>query len=508
MAGKVYITGAGPGDELLITLKAVQCLQKADVLVYDYLANPVFLSYCKSDCLLIYAGKKANQHTLKQEEINALLVEHASLGKTVVRLKGGDPFVFGRGGEEALALAENNIEFEVIPGVTSGIAAPAYSGIPVTQRGYGSMLTLITGHESADKEISDIDWPALGQLKSTLVFYMGVRNLPEISSNLIQYGKSQQTPVALIRWGTTPQQQTLVGTLADIAEKVQQANFQPPALIVVGEVVSLRDSLQWFENKPLFGKRILVTRSRSQASVLSHKLQQLGAEVVELPTIDIQPCEDYSALQASISSISTYKWIVFTSVNAVDIFMEQLAESERDLRCLYACKLAVIGNETAKRLLHFGLKSDVVPSVFTSEGLVAAFSSIKEELKGANVLLPASDIARDVIHEGLKSFGAEVSYIPVYRTVAPKYDTDFLEKQFEKQFDCVTFTSSSTVTNLCALLQQHHLEHCIGDLEAVSIGPVTSQTAQAMGVSVLAEANPHTIDALVEAVCRTLITTK
>jgi len=496
--GEVYITGAGPGDELLITLKAVECLKKADVVVYDNLVNASLLGYCGHHCVMIYAGKKAGHHIMEQDAINETLIRYALEGKTVVRLKGGDPFVFGRGGEEALALAEKNIPFEIVPGVTSGIAALAYAGIPVTHRTCGSTMTFVTGHESPGKSESDIDWEALSRLRGTIVFYMGVKRLPNIVMRLIANGKAADTPAALVRWGTTSKQEIITGTLTDIAQKAVEANFQPPALIVVGEVVELRTQLQWFEKRPLFKKRILVTRSRKQASGLAQILSDLGAEVTELPTIDIQPMEDYEELGKAIQRLESYKWIIFTSVNALDIFMDRLHQAHYDSRALHANKIAVIGEETAIALGRYGLSPDLKPERFTSEGVVDAFKQCVP-VKDCNILIPTSDIARDVISSTLRELGAVVDFVPVYRNVIPAYEQEYITDLFSRPYDFVTFTSSSTVNNLVGLLNQYGLQKEIEQIRGASIGPVTSATARKHRIEIVTEANPHTIKGLVEA---------
>ena len=497
MTGKVYIIGAGPGDEGLLTVKGLQCLKLADVVIYDYLVNPVMLENSPQDCIKIYAGKKAGDHTMKQELINEEIVKHALDGKTVVRLKGGDPFIFGRGGEEALALVENNIPYEIIPGITSGIAAAAYAGIPATHRDCGPTLTLITGHESADKPQTDIDWESLARLKGSLIFYMGVKNLEKISSRLIHFGKAPSTPVALIRLGTTYQQETVVGTLENIEQRVHQAKIQPPALIVVGEVVNYREQLQWFEKMPLFGKRILVTRSRTQASNLSKQLRELGADVVELPTIDIQPAKDLSILDKKIEGISQYQWLIFTSINGVGVFMEHLLSNNKDGRSIANCKIAVVGEETAAELKKFGLLPDLKPVKFTTESLIDAFRELGE-LKGSKIFIPTSEIANDKLPEFLKSKGAEVDVLGVYQNTLPKYNHKYIEILFSKPFDAVTFTSSSTATNLVELMKDHGLEHQIPKLQGISIGPMTSNAAKCLGIEIKREADPHTIKGLVQ----------
>ncbi|GFP19691.1 uroporphyrin-III C-methyltransferase / precorrin-2 dehydrogenase / sirohydrochlorin ferrochelatase, partial [Candidatus Hakubella thermalkaliphila] len=350
MSGKVYLVGAGTGDEGLMTLRGLQCLKEADVIVYDRLASERPLDVTRKGAEKIYAGKFASHHTLKQEEINVLLAQKAQEGKVVVRLKGGDPFIFGRGGEEAEYLADQGIDFEVVPGVSSAYAVPAYAGIPVTQRGHTSTVAFITGHEDDTKDDSDIDWAHISTGVGTLVFLMGVRNLELIVKNLIEYGRPPETPVAVIRWGTTPQQQTIVGTLADIVDKVREAALTPPAITVVGEVVRLREKLNWFEKKPLFGKTILVTRARPQASQLVEKLSQRGAQVIEFPTIKIVPPSSFGEMDQAIQDMARYDWVIFSSVNGVESFFQRLRELGRDVRELKGIKIAVVGPKTREKI--------------------------------------------------------------------------------------------------------------------------------------------------------------
>ena len=494
MAGRVYIVGAGPGDPGLITVRAKQLLELADVVVYDYLVNISLLGYCTSSCEKIYVGKKAGDHTFSQEQINEILYSQVIEGNKVVRLKGGDPFVFGRGGEEAQYLAQRNIAFEIVPGITSGIAAPAYAGIPVTHRNLTSTVTFITGHEAEGKDGLNINWQALASLKGTLVFYMGVRNLALICNQLITNGLSKETPVAIIRFGTYNSQQTVKGTLETIGQIAKETEIKPPALIVVGDVVSLSDELNWFANKPLLGKRILVTRSRIQASELSKLLNEKGAEVIELPTIEILPIDDYSALHNSFRELSQYQWIVFTSVNAVDYFFHELNELGYDSRLLGTLKLVSIGIETTKALHKYGLAPDLVPDKFIAEGIVDSFRSI--DIKGNNILLPTSNLARDIISKNLAEMGAKVAVIPVYQNQIPKYEKDFLEHIFSKPIDCITFTSSSTVNNFFALLKEYGIENPGRASKIASIGPITSKAITDRGFIVDIQAEVFTTEHL------------
>ncbi|MCK5200298.1 MAG: uroporphyrinogen-III C-methyltransferase, partial [Spirochaetales bacterium] len=381
--GKVYLIGAGPGDIGLLTIRGAEYLSSADVVIYDYLSNDLLLSMARNDSEQIYVGKKASNHTLAQEDINSLLVKKAREGKSVARLKGGDPYVFGRGGEEALALSDAGIEFEVVPGITAGIAAAAYAGIPFTHRGITSTAGFITGHEMDGKDESGIDWRSIAGL-GTLVFYMGVRNLPVIVSNLKKEGRSGSTPAAIVQWGTMTSQRSAEGTLDTIVDVVKKENISTPALIIIVDVVRLRSRLNWFEKKPLFGKKIIVTRSRAQASGLSKELRELGAEVIEFPTIEISLIPDNSNLDRAIDSISVYSWIIFTSVNSVDIFFKKVM-SKKDVRILAGIKIAVIGSATAMSLSEYGIKADIIPEQFTSEGILKELESNKVELKGKKV---------------------------------------------------------------------------------------------------------------------------
>ncbi len=509
--------GAGPGDEGLLTLKGAGCLRKADVGIYDYLVGAGILKHCPEGCELIYAGKKAGCHTLSQEEINDLIVQKARQGLVVARLKGGDPFVFGRGGEEALHLVEGGVEFEVVPGVTAATAVTAYAGIPLTHRGLSSSATLVTGHESEGKSASDVDWEKIATGTATLVCYMGIKNLSSIAEKLVEAGRSCSTPVALIRWGTLNRQQTLTGTLEDIAEKASKAGFEPPAIIVVGKVVSLRDKLKWFDRRPLWGKRIVVTRSRQQASVLAGELRDLGADVVEFPTIKIEPISDMSCLDDAIERIATFDWIIFTSVNASELFFERLWESGHDARKLGSVRIAAIGKATEANLRSFGVRPDLIPQRYLSEGLVEAFkrpvedttgvedtteSRGFEKAEGKKILIPGSEIAREHITLELRKMGAEVERISIYRNVTPEYQVEDLDAIFGAGHDLVTFTSSSTVSNLVSILEAHQRRKYIGKIQGVSIGPVTSAEADRLKVAVTVEAEEHTIAGLVDAILK------
>ena len=499
MKAKVYLVGAGPGDPGLVTVKGKECIQRADVIIYDYLAAPALLKHARKSAELIYVGKKGGDHTLSQDEINHLLVEKAQSGGVITRLKGGDPFIFGRGGEEAEALLKAGIAFEIVPGVTSAIAAAAYAGIPLTHRQLTSTLAFVTGHEDPTKAETSINWSSLAKGIGTLVFFMGVKNLPNISKRLIDNGKSPDTPVALIRWGTTSRQKTVTGTLSTISDTAQAAGLKAPAIIVVGDVVTLRQSLKWFEELPLLGKRIVVTRARQQASDLVKRLEELGAECLEYPTIEIRAPKDPQPLKQAVAGLSTYDWIVFTSVNGVSYFFEQLFVSGNDVRVLGHLKTAAIGPATAARLLEFGLTSDIVPETYRAESVIKAFK--KENLKGKKILLPRAKEARPILPQELTKMGAAVNEIPAYETLKAAENMDALIQQLrDKRVDMITFTSSSTVSNFKALLPVADFKALIQDVTVASIGPITSDTAKELGFQVHISAESYTIPGLVDAI--------
>lgn len=499
--GLVYLVGAGPGNPGLITIKGRECIERADVIVYDYLASPSLLKYAKQKSEIIYVGKQGGDHTLSQDGINSLITEKAKKGLTVTRLKGGDPFIFGRGAEEAEVLIENGISFEVVPGVTSAIAAPAYSGIPLTHRNYTSTVAFVTGHEDPGKEESGINWDALAKGIGTIVFLMGVKNLPNIVTQLINHGISPDTTVALIRWGTTSKQKSVSGTMENIVERVKAAGLKSPAIIVVGNVVKLKEKMDWFENKPLFGKRIVVTRAREQASDLVAMLSGLGAECLEFPTIKVEPPEDFSPLDKAIENIETYDWLIFTSVNGVIFFFERLFAKGMDMRYFHRIKTAVIGPATSEKLFQYGLKSDVIPESYRAESVVDAFRNIN--LEGKKILIPRAKEARAILPEELAKMGAFVDEITAYRTCAVTGEASDLIKELEnKTIDIVTFTSSSTVKNFAALLPAGMTEELMKDMVVASIGPITSDTAKEMGFKVDITAESYTIPGLCDAILK------
>jgi uroporphyrinogen III methyltransferase/synthase len=508
VSGRVSLVGAGPGDPGLITVAGLDRIRAAEVIVYDRLVSEQLLEHAREDAELIYVGKipghvagKGDTST-SQEAINQTLINKANEGKYVVRLKGGDPFVFGRGGEEAEALRAAGIPFDVVPGITSAVAVPAYAGIPVTHRNVATSFAVITGHEAPGKAESQIDWPHLATATNTLVFLMGVKNLPEIVANLIANGRLESTPVAVIRRGTTTEQYTVTGTLADIAERVAEAGLTPPAITIVGEVVAMRDTVSWFENRPLFGKRVLITRTRRQASSLARLLAEQGAIPVELPAMEIEPVEDNAALGEAIDRLRDdgYAWCGFTSANAVELLFEYLSERSLDARAFGRAKVFAIGPATAAALRDHAITTDVVPEEYVAEAVVETMKPHIE--KGDAVLLPRAESARAELVTGLESLGATVDEIPVYRAAVPADpNPEILAALREGRIDIVTFTSSSTVRNLLALLGDDAAVLKQGEPrpQIACIGPITAETARENGLTVDVMAEEYTVEGLVEA---------
>lgn len=499
MQGKVYLVGAGPGDPGLITVKGLKLLARAEVVVYDHLASPRLLKEARPEAELIYVGKKAGAHSLTQEAINQLLVDKARQGLLVVRLKGGDPFVFGRGGEEAEALAQAGVPFEVVPGVTSAIAVPAYAGIPVTHRAHTTLVTFITGHEDPTKEESTIPWEHLGKNPGTLVFLMGVKKLAENCSRLMAAGCRGDTPAAVIQSGTLPEQRTVSGTLADIAAKAKEAGIQPPAILVVGEVAALRERLAWWETRPLFGKTAVVTRSREQASALSELLAEAGARVLEVPTLEIVPPDDLAPLDRALSRLNGYEWLIFTSANGVRAFFSRLFEKGLDLRALGPVKLAAIGPATAGALKDRGLVAEVVPRSFVAEELAAA---LLPHLKpGTRVLLARAQTAREVLPEALARAGVQVEVVPVYQARPPKGVPEEARPFLDAgAVDILTFASSGTVHHFAALVGRERFLNLAQRAVVAAIGPITAATLQEYGLTPQVKPKEYTIPALAEAV--------
>ena len=493
--GKIYLVGAGPGDLGLVTLRAKECIENGDVIIYDHLANPETLGWARDNAEIIYVGKTPGESRSGQNEINALLIEKAHEGKQVIRLKGGDPFVFGRGAEEAQAIAEAGIPFEVVPGITSSIAGPAYAGIPVTHRAHNSHVTFFTGHEDPAKAESAIDYAALAKLGGTQVMLMGVERLGSITSEMMKHGVRGDLPVALVRWATTGQQETLTGTLRDIAHKAVANGFAAPAVAVFGEVVALRDKLNWYEKRPLLGKRIVVTRTRKQASALSSKLRSLGADVIELPTIRIDPPSNLREFAELVQDAHLYDWIVFTSTNGVEAFFDIFFKLYDDAREIGGARIAVIGPATAQRVKDFHLHVDLQPKEFVAEDIVREFKK-QGSFENLKILLVRAEKARDVLPKGLSALGAIVDEAFAYRTVPETHDTSGARQRLAKHgADLITFTSSSTVENFLTL----GLPWPKG-MKVASIGPITSQTARDNDLKVEIEAKRHDIDGLVEAI--------
>lgn len=497
--GRVYLVGAGPGDPKLLTLRGKECLEQADVVLYDYLANPVLLSHAPPQAERIYVGRRGKGQYQPQEATNRLLVERANQGQVVVRLKGGDPFVFGRGGEEAEALAAAGVYFEVVPGVTAAVAAPAYAGIPVTHRTMASTVTFVTGHEDPDKSATALEWPRLASSHGTLVFLMGMKNLSSIVSNLLAEGRPSATPVALIRWGTRAGQRTVVGTLADIVEKSQQAKMEPPTVVVVGEVVKLREQLNWFERRPLFGKRVLMTRAKEQAGELAGLLAASGAEPIEGATIQITEPKDWALVDQAIAAIGQYDWVIFTSVNGVGQFMKRLHARGYDARSLAGLRICCIGPRTAEELARYGVTADVVPAEYQAEGVLATLA--ESDLSRARILIPRAEVARELLPDDLRARGAVVDVIPVYRTVIPRESIEAWKQLLvDRQIDVVTFTSSSTVRNFIELVGgEAQARLLLQSVSVACIGPITAQTAREAGLAVAVMPGENTIPALVEA---------
>ncbi|TQR97789.1 uroporphyrinogen-III C-methyltransferase [Paenibacillus ottowii] len=507
MVGKVYLVGAGPGDARLITVKGWECIQLGDVIVYDRLASPRLLGLMKPGAQKIYVGKLPDRHTMKQEDINQLLVDLALEGKTVVRLKGGDPTIFGRVGEEAGLLRKHGISYEIIPGITSAISVPAYAGIPVTHRDMASSLSIITGHESPDKLDKSIQWDKVTNATGTLIFMMGVAKIGYISDQLIKHGKPSDTPVALIRWGTRAEQDTLVGTLADIEAKVKAANFQPPAVIVVGEVVNQREQLKWAEDMPLFGKRILVTRARAQASSLVRRIEELGGEPYEFPVIQtVVPSDEPTKqkIKEAFTRLPEYDWVFFTSVNGVEYFFTHLKEQGKDVRSLYKARIAAVGPATADALRKHGIVAEQIEGPFQAEGLLEAF---EQDLQtGQSVFLPRGDLARSWLPDQLREMGLHVTEADLYQTVlaANTQDDELLKLLEERAIHAITFTSSSTVTFFMEALKQMGISDPVSLLEGVTIaviGPLTGETATQAGLTVSLMSEKATIESLIQSLC-------
>jgi uroporphyrinogen III methyltransferase/synthase len=482
---KVYLVGAGPGDPGLITVKGRKILERADAIFYDNLASVRLLDLAPAPAERIYVGKKRSAHEFSQEEISAMLIDRARRGGTIVRLKGGDPFIFGRGGEEIEALAAAGIPFEIVPGVTTPLGIAAYTGVPLTHRDHTSAVTFVTGHD-----VAAIDWSKVGA-SETIVLFMGLVNFPAIARELIAQGRPASTPAMAVRWATRPDQQTIVGTLGDLPGRV--AALKPPATIVIGEVVALRDKFNWYEKLPLFGKRIVVTRDRQQAADLAEPLEALGAEALLLPVLEIREAADHAPLDHAIANLDSYDWLIFTSVNGVRYFINHLDRSQRDLRALKA-RICAIGPATRAALEALHLKVDKMPEEYVAESLVKSFEG--EDLSWRRILLPRAAVARDLVPAELRRRGATVDVVEAYRTVLPEDASARAREILARKPDWITFTSSSTVINFLEAADREAL----AGVRIASIGPITSETVRAHDLAVDVEASPHTIPGLVSAI--------
>lgn len=496
MPGKVYLVGAGPGNPGLFTLKGKAVLERADSIVYDFLANEDLLRFAHPECEKIYVGKRGGERTTSQAQINQLLVSKAREGRVVARLKGGDPFIFGRGGEEAEELVKAGIPFEVVPGVSSGYAAPAYAGIPVTHRDYASAVSFIAGHEDPTRGEPPLDWSKIATGLGTLVFFMGVKNLREIATALVQHGRDAQTPVAVIRWGTRAEQQVVTGTLADIDSKA--AGILPPAVTVVGEVVKVRDHLNWFERLPLFGKRVVITRTREQANVLREALAELGAQTLDIPTIEIGNPASWEPVDRAIRRLEEFNYLLVTSAYGVRNFLARLKACDRDVRDLKGLKIGAIGPATAAEFAKTGVKVDFIPREYRAEGLLEVLGD--HDLRGKAFLVPRAKAARDLVPRVLAERGAHVEVVEVYETVAPVFAPGELERLLTPRPHVITFTSSSTASHFVKLLGEAQVREVLSGVAVASIGPITSETIRKLGLSVAVEASESTIPGLVRAI--------
>ena len=498
--GTVYLVGAGPGDTGLLTLRGAELLGRAEVVVYDALVNPDFLRLAPKSAEVIYGGKRAKDHAIPQEELNSLLVAKARDGKTVVRLKGGDPYIFGRGGEEAEELAAAKVPFEVVPGVSSFAAAPNYAGIPLTHREHCSSFTVITGHENPGKDATSVDWNQIARLEGTKVILMGTERIGELSAMLVAGGMAPETPVGMVRWGTTGRQESIQGTLATIGDIAAAKNFKAPAVTVIGDVVKLREKLNWFEQRPFFGQRMVVTRTREQASRLSQQLRERGAEVLEIPTIRIEAPDDRQALIEAMAGLGEYDWLIFTSPNGVAQFFDYFFKSFEDVRDLGALQLAAVGPATAAKLKELHLKVDLMPEEYVSSKIASAFKAY-QSIENLRLLLLRAQVANPELVRALEEQGGIVDDVSVYKTVPETDDrTGAAARMLEEGADWVTFTSHSTVENFHARFNLPELLKKFPRLKTASIGPETTKGLTALGLTPTVEAKAHTIDGLVAAI--------
>jgi uroporphyrinogen III methyltransferase/synthase len=498
----VYLIGAGPGDPRLITVHGLDCLRTADVVVYDHLISPRLLKHARHGAELIDVGTAAPQ-PMAQEAISYLLAEKAREGKVVARLKWGDPFVFDRGGEEALFLHEQRIPFEVVPGIPAGIGVPAYAGVPVSYPGGGDTITLVRGYEDESRTPPNVDWASLARLDGTVVCYAGAQQLPRILEALVANGWAAEEQAVIIYNGTLPSQETIAGTIHDLLDGLAKSPRRTPAILVVGRVSGFREYLRWFDARPLFGRRVLVTRPRDQAADLVDRLTALGAEAVEAPMIRIEPPEDPTGLLDAAGRADQFDWIVFTSANAVEGFMTALLDGNRDLRALKGPRLCAVGSGTAERLSQYGIKVDLVPDEFRAEGVLTSLAALGP-LEGARVLLPRADIARDVVAQGLKAAGASVTDVVAYRTVLEdaqrEGDPDVYGQLLEGRIDVATFTSGSAVRNFAKIYGADQIADLLKRTVVAVIGPTTAESARSLGIPVTVQPSPSTVPALVDAI--------
>ncbi|HTL58025.1 MAG TPA: uroporphyrinogen-III C-methyltransferase [Candidatus Limnocylindrales bacterium] len=497
--GMVYLVGAGPGDAGLLTLRGAELLRRADVVVYDALVNTELLRLAPRSAEIIYGGKRAREHAIPQKDLNQLLIGKAREGKTVVRLKGGDPYVFGRGGEEAEELADAGVPFEVVPGVSSFVAVPNYAGIPLTHRDFCSKLTLITGHEDPAKEASKIDWEQVAKTPGTQVIMMGTDRIGEIVETLVRHGMDSATPIAMVRWGTTGQQQSIEGTLATIGDVANKSKIQPPTVAVIGDVVKLRPKLNWFENRPLFGQRIVVTRSREQASQLTSQLHELGAEVLEVPTIKIEPPTRRQEIVDALLELNSYDWLVFTSPNGVATFFEYFFRQFHDMREIGGARIAAVGPATATKLKELHLQVDLMPDEAMASSIAEAFSEY-ESIENLKICLLRAEVANRELPAALEALGAIVDDVACYKTVPEPHDpTGAAARLIQSGADWITFTSGSTVEHFHTRFDLPELVRKFSSLKLASIGPETSKTLAELGLKPTVEAKQHTIEGLVNA---------
>jgi uroporphyrinogen III methyltransferase/synthase len=498
--GKVYLVGAGPGDAGLLTLRGAELLGRADVVIYDGLVNLELLKLAPAGAEMVFGGKRPEERAIPQEKLNALLIARAREGKCVVRLKGGDPYIFGRGGEEALELAEAHVPFEVVPGVSSVVAAPNYAGIPLTHRDFCSSFTVMTGHEDPSKPAAGLELEQIAKIPGTKVILMGVQRIREIAEGLTAQGMAANTPVAMVRWGATGRQQSIEGTLATIADVVAQTGFKPPAVTIIGDVVKLRDKLNWFEHRPLFGQRVVVTRTRDQASALSRQLLELGADVLEVPTIKLARPDEPQDVVDAILGLNSYDWLVFTSANGVTAFLELFFKTFDDLRDIGGVRIAAVGPGTAARLKEVHLKVDLMPEEYLAAGIAASFAKF-ESVENLRMLLLRAQVANPELPKALKALGAIVDDVACYKTVPENEDRNgAAARMLEVGADWITFTSASTVENFHARFNLPELQNKFPGMKLASIGPETTNAIQALGLKATVEPREHTIAALVGAI--------